>query len=246
MNPSQVKTAAEQPAFPALDDTPSWKMGARSVGWLLPGLLAFACALCLLFYAADQVRYGGAALILIHLIPLAGAVGGGLLFAPDEESALELLLSKPRAPRWLLLERAGVLLLTLTGIGLLASGLLVAITPLPSGLTFLQLAAGWWIPTIALSSVAMACTFFVRRVSGGVLVGLLLFGGMALGGGMLVERYPFLWPFHLFAQAWSMEESRFWITRAVWLAIALWALSLAIRAIGNEEQLIMSRGGREG
>lgn len=246
MNLSQMKMAVEEPASRPPRDIPAWKMGRSAVGWLLPGLLGLGCAVCLLFYVADQVRFGGAALILIHLMPLTGAVGGGLLFAPDEEPALELLLSKPRAPYWLLLERAGVLLAVLTAIGLAATGLLALITPLLGGFTFFQLFAGWWIPTVALGGVAMACTFFARRVSGGVLVGLLLFGGLAIGGDMLVARYPFLWPLHLFAPAWSMEEGRFWVTRIVWLAIALWAASLAVRAIRNEEQLIMSRGGREG
>lgn len=166
----------------------AWRMSFRFVGWVFP-LVSLITLVFLSLFPDLQSR------VVEIVLPLVAALQAAFLFAPDDEPALELLLSSPRPAAWLIYERLSALLLMQVGIGLVWSLLLSTLPGMPS--VQVQV-VGWLPPTLALVGLSAAITFMMRRSSFGVLASIFIFGAMLFAGDSAVMRWNFLYPIHLF------------------------------------------------
>lgn len=181
------------------------------------------------------------------VIPFIGAVQGAFLFAPSDEHALEVMLAAPRPARWLIGERAAVLLIMQGAVGLTASAVMAA---LPGGQDFLSAVLRWLPPLIALSAIAAYVSFLFGRSSFGLLTAILLFGATVIGGDAIASSWqvwqtggPFsltalLWPVHLYLPADMAGATAYGINRAVLVAIGLLALVQTMRLIERPERIL--------
>ena len=173
------------------------------------------------------------ATVLALLLPLLTAVQAAFLFSPQDEPALEILLATPRPRSWLLSERLALLLALQIGLGLLLS-LGLAGGSLEAAI---RLASAWLAPLLLLSGLAIVLTLAARRAVLGVLVTSLVWFAASLLGDLMVARWPFTWPLHLFlAPDHSLYSLNRWF---LGLAGACLALAAAPILLANEEKLLL-------
>lgn len=171
---------------------PTWRASLRALS-MAASVLPLA-----LVGAAWGLGWGGAEPdhLLALLVPIAAAMQAAFLFSPEDEPALEVLMASPRPLAWTVLERFLVLLLVQGGAALGASGLLA----LAWRGSLVLIVAQWLPPLLCLSGLALFITLATRRAMMSLLsVGLLWAAFVALGD-VLVVRWPFLWPLHLYLE----------------------------------------------
>lgn len=166
---------------------PAWWLGLRMSAPALPVLAGGALLAALII---PETRLRAVALVL----PLAAGVQAALLFAPDDEPALEVTLAAPRPPWWMVIERLLPLVVLQGAIGLAGTAIISAAWSAPA----LPLLVDWALPTCAMIGMGLLLTFITRRFGAGVLLMLLLWGGFLLGGDTLAARFPQLLIVHLY------------------------------------------------
>lgn len=168
------------------------------------------------------------------VLPLLAGIHAAFVFAPEDEPALELLTAAPRPLSWLLGERlalvAGVQL-TAAVIGMVA----VALTSAPRW-DYLML--GWLAPTAAMIGFSVYTSLAMRRFSHGVLAAILVYGGMLLGGDLLVARFPFLMPLHLFLKPEFVSPEEYLLNRAVLVIVGGVLLARAFMFVRREDKVL--------
>lgn len=168
----------------------AWRMSFRMVGWIFPMVSLLALAI-LSAFPDLQSR------VIEIVLPLVAALQAAFLFAPDDEPALELLLSSPRPAAWLIYERLSAVLLMQLSIGLVWS---VLISGIPGKPSVSALVVGWLPPTLALIGLAATTTFMMRRSSFGLLAAIFIYGAILFAGDSAVMQWNFVHPVHLFLQ----------------------------------------------
>ncbi|NDJ63056.1 MAG: hypothetical protein GYB67_18195, partial [Chloroflexi bacterium] len=214
----------------------AWRMSWRLIGWW-PGLITLALLACILIFIPVPDRARAVEIVA----PLLIGIHAALLFAPDDEPALELLLAAPRPLIWLLIERLAVLFLL--HLPIVIAGWLLLVINHPN-LYFAVDPLRWIAPTILLTGVALYITQLNRRSSFGVLVVIAVYGPMLFGGDLLVTEYPFLWPVHLFLWP-GFETPDLLITDALYLAnrliislIGLGLLAVVLQRLRDTEKVL--------
>jgi hypothetical protein len=213
-------------------------MSFRIVGWVFPAVSLMALA-GLSVFPDLQSR------VVELVLPLVAALQAAFLFAPDDEPALELLLTSPRPAAWLIYERLSVLLIMQVSIGLIWS---VLISGLPNMPSVSALVVNWLPPTLALIGLSAAITFMMRRTSFGLLAAIFVFGAMLFAGDSAVMQWNFLHPVHLFLQRegafflsmmWNVSfETIYFFNRAVVTLIGVVAIAWLIYSLRNTEKVL--------
>jgi hypothetical protein len=179
------------------------------------------------------------------------AVQAALIFSPDDEPALEVLLACPRSPAWLLLERMGALLVVYGALALLTAGIALILHPQQPAV----LALTRWLPAaLLLSGLAAAVTLRSRTgVFGAAAAGLIwfifgFFGAAFMPGAPLLWPLsliqPFVWPINpYFTPQMAPTSGDYILNRIIAAALGLVLLLLCGRWLRNEEQMLL--GGRK-
>jgi hypothetical protein len=181
------------------------------------------------------------------IVPLALAVQAALLFAPDDEGPLELLLASPQPVPWLLLDRLFVVAAGQAMIAITGSLAVVAIGGGDLGLALLR-----WIPPAALlTGLALNATLRSRKSIFGVLsVAVIWFALSLFGDAFLPGRYvfwpldffqPILWPLHIFLQPDDLLERDYLINRLFVLVLGLHLIALALAYARDGERLLLGK-----
>jgi hypothetical protein len=173
----------------------AWRHTVRLIGWL--PLIVSAGLVWLVIYAAQTRLLPVNPINAIALtLPILIAIQAAFLFSPEDESALEVMLATPRSATWTLLERLAVLLVLQGTVGLLFSIYLAFATN-----TSVAVSISRWLPLIfLLSGISVYMTQLTRRAIFGVLIASLLWFVLTLFGDFMVERWPVIWPLHLYLQ----------------------------------------------
>lgn len=207
--------------------TLTWWASLRAVGGV-------ASALPLALVGAGWVLGGEGepTWLLALLVPIAAATQAAFLFSPEDEPALEVLMATPRPLAWVVLERFLALLLMQGGGALVVSALLALV-----GRGDLSLIVAQWLPPLlCLSGLALFLTLATRRALMSLLsIGLLWAAFVALGD-VLVTRWPFLWPLHLYLEprefGYTLNRLLMGLTGATAVVASLWLLR-------DEERLLL-------
>jgi hypothetical protein len=229
----------------------AWRPALRTVGWI--GAAVTAGVLLLLILPDDtQVMFPWAtrARLVEAIVPLAMGIQAALLFSPDDEPALEVLLACPRQISWLLLERLAALALAETGIALLGIALTLALKPDQDvGLALVR----WIPPAVFLSGIGVYVTLRSRVASFGLIcAGLIWFACIFFGAALLPGQptfwplsliQPFLWPLHAYLQPGDLTAGDYLLNRLFITAAGLSLIALAAYQLRDEERVLL--GGKK-
>ena len=213
----------------------AWKFSFRSTGWLLAfvaGVLLFAR---LLIAVANMELAESAFGSFEVVIPLIVGLHAALLFAPDDEPALELLLAAPRPAAYLIYERLAALIGLQGGLALVLSVLTVIATP---GTNLLTLVIVWLPPSVAIVGLCLLATLYARRMTFGVLMAIALCVAMAFGREVILPMFPHLWFMIFYLDPHTVTTEQYFLNRMFLLAVGIVAVALVIYRMGDEEKLL--------
>jgi len=216
----------------------TWRNSLQTVGWLP---LALSTALLSFGLYASQtglLPLAGTA-VIATILPVIVAIQAAFLLSPEDEPALELLLTSPRPLAWTLLERLATLLLGQGSIGLAFSWLVAQMSGEP-----LLIVISRWLPLLlCLGGLAIYVTLATRRATLGVLVVCLLWFALTFLGDYMTQRWPFIWPLHLYL---SPAEAEYGLNRLFLALLGAGLIELAaIRLLSDEEHLLLGPPGKK-
>jgi hypothetical protein len=169
------------------------------------------------------------------LLPLIVGLLAGLLFAPDDEPALEIQAASPRPLYYLLLERGGLMfgLLAAIALGWLLVGQVVF-----RGEDLLMGTLRWLPPSLCMAGIAMSISVETKHSAFSVLAVLMLWFAMVIGFHELIAIFPFLYPLYLFLDPTSTSEWMFTLNRVLLVTAGLALVTYACQRVMNEEHIL--------
>jgi hypothetical protein len=172
------------------------------------------------------------------IAPLLFAVQVAFLFGPDNEPALELLLSYPRSLPRLFLDR----LLLVVGMHLAVALTATMVFETVWGAENLALALVRWVAAgIALAGVAVFTTQVTRQGVFGTLLATLLWAASLYGGDGILTVWKWFWPFHVYLQPDKFGLGIYLLNRLALVGIGLGLFLLAMKFLGDEDRLLGTR-----
>jgi hypothetical protein len=172
------------------------------------------------------------------IVPLAFAIHVASLLGPDNEPALELLLSYPKPLPRLFLNR----LLLVIGMHLVVA--LIATLVFAASWHAENLALSlirWMAAGIVLGGVAIFTTQVTRQGVFGTLLSILLWAASLYGGDGILKRWPWFWPFHVYLQPDRLEMGIYLFNRLVLVGIGLGLFLLAMKLLSDGDRLLGTR-----
>lgn len=226
----------------------AWRASLRFVGWI-PFVLALLITVLFMvpegtgttgFVWDDKTR------IIESFIPLAAAIHAALVFSPDDEPALEVMLASPRRIFWVLLERLTIVLLGQVAVALITVALSLALVKDQDVLT----AAFRWLPSLVFfAGLAIYITLRSRVAAFGVTVAGLMwfifnfFSESLLPGAPtfwpLNAILPFFWPLHPYLQPAHLGIGDYWLNRLCVLLVGIAFIMLAVYQLRDEESVLI-------
>jgi len=174
------------------------------------------------------------------IMPLAFGIQTAFLFGPDNEPALELLLSYPVTLSRLLLDR----LLLVAGMHLAVALTATLVFTAVWGAENLALALARWLAAgIALAGVAIFTTQVTRQGVFGTLMVTLLWAASLYGGDAILAArgWGWFWPFHVYLQPEKLGLWIYLLNRLALVGIGLGLFLLAMKFLGDEDRLMGNR-----
>jgi hypothetical protein len=213
----------------------AWKFSFRTTGWLL-AFIAGALLIARLMIALGNMELAESTFASFEvIIPLIAGLHASLLFAPDDEPALELLLAAPRPTYYLILERLGALVALQGGLALVLSLLTVLLTP---GASLFDIINHWLPPSVCIVGLCMAATLYARRMTFGVLAAITLCVGMAIGAEVILPVFPDLWFMVFYVDPNMLTAEQYLINRVFLFAVGAVGLALVLYRMNDVENLL--------
>lgn len=165
-------------------------------------------------------------------IPLIIGLHAAFAFAPEDESALELLCAAPRPLSYLLFERIIWLILLHGTVALTATIILADLLPANA----LALIVRWLPPSALMLAFGVYAALMGRRsnVSALLVVGISL--ALLIGADSLVARYPILTPIHPYLI--TNDPAAYALNRVVVSALALILFARTLWIVRHDERLL--------
>ena len=212
----------------------AWNFSFRASGLLL-ALIAGALVFARIVIALGNVEQAEATFGSFEVvIPLIVGLHAALLFAPDDEPALELLLAAPRPPVYLIYERLAALIGMQGGLAL-ALSLLAVIT---AGGKLLDVVMVWLPPSVCIVGLCLAATLYARRTAFGVLTAIALCVAMAFGREVILPMFPNLWFLIFYLDPRTVTPEQYAINRLFLMGVGLIGVGLVIYRMRDTEQLL--------
>ncbi len=236
------RSSAHQPAAIA------WKATARFVGWVGAAVSIGVVGLLLVadFPTTDPMPWVDKARVIEIVIPLVMGIQAALIFSPDDEPAMEVMLACPRPIGWLLLERLGIIFLTQGAVALMGIGLSLVFIDGQSPLVMLL---RWIPPAVFLSGVGIYVTLRSRVAAFGVAVtallwfALLFFAESLLPGAPTIWPLnyvqPFLWVIEPFVTPSMLSNSDYWLNRVSVTLLGTYLILSVLANLRDEEYILL-------
>ena len=212
----------------------AWRFSFRASGLLLAfiaGALVFARIVIGVGHVEQAESTFGSFEVVI---PLIVGLHAALLFAPDDEPALELLLAAPRPAVYLIYERLAALIGLQGGLALVLS-LLASIT---AGANLINLVIVWLPPSACIAGLCMAATLYARRTAFGVLTAIALCVAMAFGREVILPMFPNLWFMMFYLDPHTVTTEQYFINRAFLIVVGVIGVGLVLYRMRDTEQLL--------
>jgi len=176
--------------------------------------------------------------VIETIVPLAFALQVAFLLSPDNEPAMELLLSYPYPLHKLFWDRALLIGILHTTIALTASVLFVVTLHTE----YILLALVRWLPAgIALGGVAVFTSQLTRQGTFGMLMATLYWAASLYGGDGLLKVWKWFWPFHIYLQPEKSGIMVYLLNRFSLVAIGIALTLLGLTLLKNEDRLLGNR-----
>jgi hypothetical protein len=172
------------------------------------------------------------------IAPLAFALQAAFLLGPDNEPAMELLVSYPKSLPKIFFEK-----LQLVGgmhvADALFATLIFAATWQAEGLGLALIR--WLTAGIALGGIAVFTTQLTRQGVFGILMTTLLWAASLLGGDNLLTVWPWFWSFHIYLQPDKVSALIYLLNRISLTTIGIGLTFLAVTFMKDEDRLLGNR-----
>ena len=207
-------------------------------GWLPVVAGALVVAGFLAFFHANEAAMIYLRRLIEVVIPLAFGLHAAFVFAPENEPAIEVLLSCPKPLSRLLGERLLTIGLLHGSVALVAA-LFISATWQPEslGLSLLR----WLTAGILLGGVAVFTTQLTRQAAFGALMTTLLWASSLYGGDALITRWPWAWPAHIYLQPENVSLLVYSLNRIILLLVGLGLMAFAMLLLRNDERTLGSK-----
>lgn len=213
----------------------AWKFSFRATGWLL-AFIAGALLIARIAIALANMELAESTFASFEvIIPLIVGLHAALLFAPDDEPALELLLAAPRPPVYLIYERLAALIALQGGLALVLSVLATLTTP---GANLLDVIVVWLPPSVCIVGLCLAATLYARRTAFGVLTAIAICVAMAFGKETILPVFPNLWFMIFYLDPRTVTTDQYFLNRLFLLAVGVVAVALVFYRMRDEEKLL--------
>ena len=172
------------------------------------------------------------------VIPLAFGLHAAFVLAPENEPAIELLLSYPKPLTRVMSDR----LLTIGlfhGLTALVAILLVAANwnAESTGMSIMR----WLSASMVLGGIAIFTTQLTRQAAFGALLTTLLWASSLYGGDALVMRWPWAWPAHIYLQPENVSLLIYSFNRLSLFLVGLSMMFLAGVLLRDDERSLGSK-----
>lgn len=232
-----------------------WRTVAKQLNWRMIAISALSMFVLILkpdllgvHVATDGIQ------IIQAIIPLVIALQMAVIFAPDDEPALEIQLAALRPLSWLIIER---LFIVLVVYGVLSSVLSIGVLIFQdTDSNFFMVTVRWLPSALFLGGFGLLMTMQTRLVAFGVIFmafvwmmfGLL--GQFLLQGGAypfpLNAIQPFLWVFNIFAVPETFAlDSDFWLNRVMLFSTGIALMMFAVWQVRDEESMLLNLSQRQ-
>ncbi len=172
------------------------------------------------------------------VIPLAFALQAAFILGPDNEPAMELLLSYPRSIQKVFWDRA-------IWVGAMHACIAVAATVIFTLAWHNQnifLAMVKWLPAgIFFGGLAVFTTQLTRQGVYAMLLVTLYWGASLYGGDGLLSAWSWFWPFHVYLQPETLGAGIYLLNRLSMAGIGIILTMLALGFLKNEDRLMGNR-----
>ena len=219
------------------------RLNLKLTGWW--PVAASALVLGAFFVLETLMRHAGGLPDLVYprravetIAPLLFAVQAAFLFGPDNEAALELLISYPVPLPRLFLERLKLVAGMHVTLALVVT--LVFATAWPAESLALALVR-WLAAGIVLGGVAVFTTQVTRQGIFGILLATLLWAASLYGGDGILKKWPWFWPFHVYLQPEKFGLGIYLLNRLALVGIGVSIFLLALKFLGDEDRLMGTR-----
>ena len=220
-----------------------WRLNLKLAGWWPAAISFFLLAAFFLLESlmnqsagAQDPAYPRRAIETI--VPLTFALQAAFLLAPDNDPALELLLSYPRPPEKLFWDRASLLGAIHLGIALVATLLYLFSWQTEN----ILLAIVRWLPAgLALGGIAVFATQVTRQGIFGMLMATLYWASSLYGGDGILKVWRWFWPFHIYLQPEKLGLRFYLLNRLSITALGLGLALLGLHLLKNQDRLLGNR-----
>jgi pimeloyl-ACP methyl ester carboxylesterase len=227
----------------------AWRASLRRMGWLplvLGGLGVFALLTNTNLMPSEVDGLSAVQMI----IPLIMGVQAAMLFSPDDEPGLEMLLVMARPITWLVMERLAVVVAAQSVVALFGITLTVVLRPEQN---LIVLLLSWIGSALFLSGLGMYITIRSRQMVFGMAVIAFLWAAFALFSSLFLPGtgegwffplnliQPFLWAIHVHARPADFSAmSDFWLNRAFLSVFGIALMVAALRDLRDSERVLLS------
>jgi len=215
-----------------------WRIDLKLIGWLPVMLGTLVVGGFLVFYNANHAEIIYLKRIIEVVIPLAFGLHAAFVLAPENEPAIELLLSYPKPITRLLMERILSIGVLHGGVALVATLFIAANWNIENtGLALIR----WLTASVFLGGLAVFTTQLTRQSAFGALMTTLLWASSLYGGDALLERWPWAWPFHLYLQPQNSTSPHYFFNRILFVLAGLGLMFGAAWLLRNDERSLGSK-----
>lgn len=224
---------------------PAWRAAFRKMGWI-PAVISVGLLGLIATGLGGAMLQADAAHMVALVIPIMAGIQAALIFAPDDEPALEAQLAAPRPITWLVGERLAAVLIVQGGIGVV--GTIISLILMPEQSLIIAFTR-WVAPTLFLSGLGLYVTLRTRvPLFGAVVVGLVWFGFSIFGdfflpgklfGAPLNWIQPFLWTIHAYLEPTALGLNNYGLNRLAVGGAGLALITLACNGLKHPEMLLM-------
>jgi hypothetical protein len=172
------------------------------------------------------------------VIPLAFALQAAFLLGPDNEPAMELLLSYPKSIQKIFWDRA-ILVGSMHGFIAMAATVIFTVAWHNENI-FLAMVR--WLPAgIFLAGLAVFTTQLTRQAVYAMLLVTLYWGASLYGGDGLLSAWSWFWPFHVYLQPETLGAGIYLLNRLSLAGIGIILTMIALGFLKNEDRLMGNR-----
>jgi hypothetical protein len=172
------------------------------------------------------------------IAPLAFALQAAFLLGPDNEPAMELLLSYPKSIPRIFFERLQQVGGMHAAVALIAT-LVFAFTWHTEGIGLALIR--WLTAGIALGGIAIFTTHLTRQGIFGTLMTTLMWAASLLGGDKLLTVWPWFWPLHIYLQPDMVSTLIYLLNRISLVSIGIGLTLLAVTFMKDDDRLLGNR-----